>query len=483
MDQTRMPLVAALKDYAARSSISMHIPGHKDGHDAEPSFKAFIGDNAFKIDATEAHGLDDLHQASGAISEAQQLSAEAWGADETFFLINGTTSGIIAALTAAASEGEQVIIPRNAHKSVYMALIISGAEPIYIQPEIDEVRGILGGLSLSAVEETFRNNPGAKAIYVINPTYYGICSDLEGIIAIAHRYGALVIADEAHGSHLYFHERLPRGAMACGADAAVQSTHKMAGSFTQSSMLHIKAGSFDPLKLKTNLGMMQSTSPSYLLMASLDAARCQMATKGHDLFAKLIDAALKTQLKLAEIEGIDCLSPTMAGSHGIADFDPLRFVISASRLGISGYDLHERLYASYGIEGEFADQRYCICILGPGSSEQDSQKLLAAMLDIANKNQTSCIFTNDPFKVPAIPQALLKPRTAYFSKRETIPWPEATGRISAEMIIPYPPGIPTICPGEVITPEIWDFLEQQRVAGRHLHGPVGGKLDFIDVIA
>lgn len=482
MDQSKMPLVEALQEYVSKASVSMHIPGHKNGMGMEPDFKNFLGENAFKADATEVHGLDDLHQPSGVIRTAQQLAAEAWGADETFFLVNGTTSGIIAALTAVANEGDQIIIPRNAHKSVYMALIISGAVPIYIQPEIDYEHGIIGGLNLETVEMTFRQNPDAKAIYVINPTYYGICSDVEKIAAIAHSYGALVIADEAHGSHLYFNERLPKGAMACGADVSIQSTHKMAGSLTQSSMLHVKSGSFDLSKLKTNLAMMQSTSPSYLLMASLDAARRHMVINGSAILEKLLNLAEQTQLELSVIKGIECLNRDLIGRHGIWDFEPLRLIISARKLGINGYDLYEKLYSDYGIEAEFADHFHCICILGTGTQTEDAKKLLEAVMDISDKNQIPGEDLDWSYKLPLMPPAVLKPRTAYFAKRETIPWRCAIGRITAEMIIPYPPGIPVICSGEMITPEVWAFLDQLRKEGRHLHGPVNGVLDFIDVV-
>ncbi len=482
MDQTKMPLVEALQEYTLNHKVSMHIPGHKDGQGAEAGFKNFIGENVFKADITEVHGLDDLHQATGVIKNAQQLAAEAWGADETFFLVNGTTSGIIAALTAVANEGDKILIPRNAHKSVNMALIISGAIPVYIQPEFDYEHGIIGGLSLESVEMTFRQNPDAKAIYVINPTYYGVCSDIEKIVDIAHSYGALVIADEAHGSHIYFNDKLPKGAMACGADASIQSTHKMAGSFTQSSMLHVKAGSFDAMKLKTNLSMMQSTSPSYLLMASLDAARSNMAINGRNILENLIMLAEQTQIKLSKMNGIECLNKTIIGQYGISDFEPLRFIISARGLGINGYDLYEKLYSDYGIEAEFADDLHCICVLGPGTQESDFQKILEAASDISEKSHSSMESVDPPLSFPKTPPALMKPRTAYFSKRETVPWEKSLGRISAEMIIPYPPGIPVLCPGESITTDVWNFLDHYKKDGRHLHGPINGTLDFIDVV-
>ncbi len=482
MDQKKMPLVEALRHYSAEGAVSMHIPGHKNGKVVEPDFRAFFGEAVFKADVSEVHGLDDLHQAEGVILEAQKLAAEAWGADESFFLVNGTTSGIIAVLTAAASDGDKIIIPRNAHKSVFMALMISGGVPIYIQPIIDDARGIIGGLSIESVEEAFRQNPDTKAIYVINPTYYGLCSDLEKIVAIAHSYGASVIADEAHGAHMYFTDRLPKGALVCGADAAAQSTHNMAGSFTQSSMLHIKSGSFDSSKLKTSLAMMQSTSPSYLLMASLDAARCQMAVRGKILLDGLIDLAEAAQLELAKIHGIECLNRNVIGHAAITDFEPLRFIISARKLGINGYDLYEKLYSDYKIEAEFADYLYCILLLGPGSRAEDIEKLISAVKDISKNNGLSAEILAYNSKLPQIPPMIMKPRAAFLSKKEKIPWEESIGRITAEMIIPYPPGIPVICSGEIITAEVWAYLEVLRKDGRHLHGPADAKLDFIEVV-
>lgn len=481
-DQNRTPLLDAVIAYGADDIVPMHIPSHKMGQAINPRLKEFAGENIFKMDITEVHGLDDLHQPESIIKDAQELAADAWGADKSFFLVNGTSAGIIASITTVAGEGEKIIIPRNAHKSVVFALIISGAQPVYVSAEISKQLGLVCGFNPKTVENAFAAHPESKGIFMVSPTYYGVCSDLAAIIDIAHQHDAIAIADEAHGNHVYFHPSLPAGALTVGADISCQSTHKMSGSLTQSSMLHVKGNRVDLGRLRFNLQMMQSTSPSYILQASLDAARSHIATKGTEILGELIDMSQKTRKTLSEIPGIEVLGPEIIGDYSIVDYDPIRIVISARKLGIEGYELYDMLRQDYKIEAEFGDYFYVICVLGLGTSQQHINRLIIAVRDISNRylGLKNALQWNE--ELPPLPPQIMTPRQAYFAQAEIIPWAQARGRICAEMIVPYPPGIPTICPGEIVTEDVWAFLDRQNRNNRHLHGPENGKLDKLSVV-
>ena len=477
-----MPLFTALKKYANEGKTSFHIPGHKDGAFVQSEFLEFVGPNIFKIDATEVPGLDDLHQANVAIKEAQMLWASLCNADQSFFLVNGTSAGIIAGLTTIASNGEEILIPRNSHKSVYMSLIISGAKPIYLQPEINIEDGYLGGINPEDVKKSFAANRNIKGIYIINPTYYGICSDISEIIKIAHDNNAIAVCDEAHGCHMGFNNNLPIDGMMAGADMSFQSTHKMLGSFTQSSILNLKSKNVDLAKLKFNLQMMQTTSPSYLLMASLDAQRANIAMNGEKIFGELYCLSEETRIKINNINGLRCLGKETIGINSVYDYEPLRFVITARDLGITGYELMEIMINKFGIIPEFSDYYYCIFILGPGTKESDINKLTLALKKISDDKSVYKTKLEKSSIPPNIPKQVLLPREAYFSKKEKIPWEKAKGRIMGEMIIPYPPGIPAICPGEIMSEEIYEYLDSIRALGRHIQGSESEKLEFVNVL-
>lgn len=481
-DQRKTPLFDTVLEYVAEGVVPLHIPSHKQGIGIHPRWKEFAGENIFKMDLCEVHGLDDVHQASGVIKESQDLAADAWGADHSFFLVNGTSSGIIAAMTSTAGEGEKIIIPRNAHKSVVYALIISGAQPVYIPAEIHKDLGLVGGFKPEKIGKAFEKNPDAKGVFSVSPTYYGVCSNLKEIIRITHDNNAVMIADEAHGNHIYFHPDLPQGALSLEADASCQSTHKMSGSLTQSSLLHIKGNRMDIAKLKTNLQMMQNTSPSYLLQISLDMARSYIATEGKRILDNVIEMSSAARKQLAQIDGIEVLGPEVIGSHAIFDYDPIRLVISARKLGLEGYELYDILRSDYHIEIEFGDYFYAICVLGLGTTQEHLDRLIKAFQDISAKYKGQRKALKSDEELPPMPTQIMTPRQAYFAPTERIKWCEAKGRIAAEMIVPYPPGIPTICPGEVVTPEVWEFLDQQYRDGRHLHGPIDGKLDYFKVV-
>jgi lysine decarboxylase len=480
--QQETPLFDAITGFIDEGNVPFFIPSHKMGRAIHPKWKAFAGERIFQMDLCEVQGLDDLHQPKGAILEAQRLAAEAWGADESFFLVNGTSSGIIASICTVCGEGDKVVVPRNAHKSVVFGLIVSGATPVYLPAAIDAELGLVGGMDPQALERVFGEHDGIRCVVGINPSYHGVCGDLKSLIDITHRNGSLFIAAEAHGNHVYFHKGLPPGALTLGADFACQSIHKMSGSLTQSSILHVQGTSVDRARLRANLQLAQNTSPSYILQASLDLARSYIATEGHAILERLMQDAAWAREQIRAIPGMDVLGRDIVGRSAIHDYEPIRLVISARRLGVEGYELYKILREDYRIEMEFGDYYYGICVLGLGTVRADLERLIGALADLSKKRQGAQGLRTWDEALPPVPPMRLRPRDAFFAQRERVPWQDAKGRVSAEMVVPYPPGIPALCPGEEITEEVWAFLEIQRRNGRHLHGPAGGVLDAIDVV-
>ena len=306
LNQDETPLFDALMEYVARDTIPFHVPGHKKGQGVDPEFKHFIGDNPFKIDVTVFKLVDSLHHPTGPIREAQALAADAYGSDATFFSIHGTSGAIQAMIMSVVGAGDTIIVPRNVHKSVTAGIILSGAVPVYMQPELDKNLGIANGVLPETVEQTLRENPHAKAVLIINPTYYGVSTDLKRIAEIVHSYDIPLIVDEAHGPHLKFHEALPMSAMEAGADLCSQSTHKIIGAMTQGSLLHVRTKYVDVARVQQIMNLLQTTSPSYILMASLDTSRRQIALEGKELLDGAIALASYVRGEINQIPGFYC---------------------------------------------------------------------------------------------------------------------------------------------------------------------------------
>lgn len=481
MDQDRTPVFDAITEYIGRQPAYFRIPGHRFERGVSERWTAAVGDGIFRYDLTETPLLDDLHHPEGAILEAERLAAEVFGSDRCFFLVNGTTCGNEAMIASTAFDGRKIAIPRNAHKSALMGLIIGGAEPVYIMPRLSEEWGIHGGVTPGDVEAAFAEHPDLKGVLVVSPTYYGVCSDLAGIAAVCHAHDAALLVDEAHGAHLYFSDDLPDGAMTQGADMCAQSIHKVTGSLTQSSMLQVREGLADTDRVDATLRIVQSTSPSYLLMTSLDVARRDLALRGTEMIAHAVRLAQSARDRLNAIPGIRCPGGELAGRDGIAAVDPTRLIISAAELGITGFDLKSELYEKHGVDLELADHINALAIVTYANTEEDMNRLAGALEQVASAGARGEPVRND-VSLPDLPPRRLTPREAYFSESRPVPWAEARGRVAAEMIAPYPPGIPVIYPGEVLTDGIWEYVEAFRARGRHLHGPADGVLDSFKVI-
>lgn len=474
-EQTKTPLIDALKNFDKISPAYFCIPSHHRGKGASSSFTEVFGKTVLKYDLTETPLTDDLHEADGAIKEAESLASELFGSDRTFFLVNGTTCANEAMIISSVCEGEKILVARNCHKSVLMGLIISGASPVYIEPEISGVFSTFGSISPEKVELAFKNHPDIKAFILTSPTYYGIGSDLQKIADICHSHGVLLLVDEAHGSHFAFSDKLPKTALSCGADMVSQSTHKTLNSMTQSSMLHVKGSLVDISKVDAALKIVQSTSPSYILMASLDAARQNAALNGRTAVCRMLDIASYIRSALSSIDGVSC--PENVDGNEVFSFDKTRIVFSVK--GISGFYLSEILFEKYNICCEMADNYNVVSIIGSSDSYEDADRLINAVKEIAATVNSGKI---KEFSLPPMPPMAMTPRKAFFAKSTRTNFKDSVGKVSAEMIAPYPPGIPVIYPGEVITEEIYEFISEAIKDGRHIHGFSDKSMETIKII-
>lgn len=501
LNQTSQPLAETLERFSAGEPAYFCIPGHRFERGVSEELKRRFGDGVFRYDLTEANGLDDLHRSTGAIRTAQELAADLYGADTTRFLVNGTTCGLESLMLALAGPGDEVIVPRNAHQCVASGLVLSGAKPVWVLPHYERDWGFYAELTPACVEEAIRQHPRAKAVFLVSPTYYGVCSNTEKIAEICHAADLPLVTDEAHGAHLYFSESLPKGALACGADAAVVSTHKTVGSMTQTSLLHLKGSRVCTEKVDGALRMLMSSSPSYVLMTSLDAARFQLAKDGKRMAEAALALAVRLRTKLEEIPGIAVFGGSDPERLLRQRTDGTRVVFSALSLGISGFALSDRLYAEAGIALEMADAQNAVAVVTWANTQEETDRLAAAVRRIAasgtagnagksgNTGNTGNIVnigktgnTGESLPLTHLPEAVLTPREAYFKETETAALSACRGRICAESIAPYPPGIPVIQPGERLDGEIVAFLLECQKRKIPVHTTGGADLARIRVI-
>ncbi|MBA2877821.1 aminotransferase class I/II-fold pyridoxal phosphate-dependent enzyme [Anoxybacillus ayderensis] len=483
MSQYETPLFTGLLEHIKKNPIQFHIPGHKKGAGMDEQFRSFIGENALAMDLINIGPLDDLHQPKGMIKRAQQLAAEAFGADYTFFSVQGTSGAIMTMVMSVAGPGDKIIVPRNVHKSVMAAIVFSGATPIFVHPEIDKELGISHGITPEAVEAALKQHPDAKGVLVINPTYFGIAGDLKRIVDIAHAYNVPVLVDEAHGVHIHFHEDLPLSAMQAGADMSATSVHKLGGSMTQSSILNVKEGLVSPKRVQAILSMLTTTSTSYLLLASLDVARKRLATEGHELAEQAIRLANETRKQINDIDYLYCVGKEIIGTKATFDYDPTKLIISVKELGLTGYEVEKWLREHYNIEVELSDLYNILCIITPGDTERETGVLVEALRRLSNEFRHQAEVGKKPkVLLPDIPVLALTPRDAFYSETEVVPFDESAGRIIAEFVMVYPPGIPIFIPGEIITEENLNYIRKNIEVGLPVQGPEDDTLQTLRVI-
>ncbi len=485
-DQSQIPLADRLRRSAQSDNVPFHTPGHHKGQGIHPELKTWWGEAIFQADLPELPELDNLFAPNGVIAAAETLAADCWGSDRTFFLTNGSTAGVIASILAVCNPGDSVLVPRNVHRSVISGLILSGANPVFMMPEYDERLGIAHSVRVETIANHLVSNPKIKAVLIVNPTYYGVCSDVIKIANLVHHYNLPLIVDEAHGAHFQFHPALPTAALTAGADVVIQSTHKTLSALTQASMLHIKGDRVSADRLAKSLHLVQSTSPSYLLLASLDIARMQMATQGEILLGQAIDRMKRVRSEINKIPHITTLE--FKKSSGFHELDPLRLTVLIS--GMNGFAADELLHEELGITCELPGLQSLTFIFTHGTTDEDCDRLLMGLQQLSDRIVKLCnntinyevnhevnyeIFTDLPTRV-------LSPRDAFFAASKLVTVHDAIGLISADLICPYPPGIPIIMPGEQITETAIAYLQQILAAGGMLTGCADSDLQTMRVI-
>lgn len=454
LDQTKTPFYDKIKDYGQSKTVALDVPGHKLGA-IDNAFRQYVGQNVFLLDANAPKGLDNLSKPKGVIKEAQALAADAFGADHAYFLMNGTSQGIMAMIMTAVRAKEKIIIPRNVHKSAINGLILSGAMPIFMKPHIDAGLGIANGIDIEELKETIEEHPDAKAVFVINPTYFGVTSNLEEIVKIAHAHDMLVLCDEAHGAHFGFSDQLPMSAMAAGADMAAGSIHKTVGSLTQSSILLMQGNRVEPSRMQSTLNILQSTSPSSLFMASLDASRSYIAVHGQKDLQKVIDMAAETRRRINEIPGLKAITKQYVLDNQGFNYDDTKIMVKVSDLGITGFEAYNILRDMFDIQMELAETHLILAVLSVATTQKDLDRFVEGLHGLTRFKKDEQIQQKVRFTYP---DSYTRPREAYHAPKKFVRIEDALNEVTAENIMVYPPGIPLVIPGEIINQEILDDL-------------------------
>ncbi|KRQ87412.1 Arginine decarboxylase [Caloramator mitchellensis] len=482
MDQNQTPIFDALMEYHKRDTIPFHVPGHKRGDGMDNKFKDFVGSNILSIDVTVFKLVDSLHHPTGPIKRAMELAADAYGSDMAFVSIHGTSGAIQAMIMSVVQEGEKIIVPRNVHKSVTAGIILSGARPVFMQPEIDKNIGIAHGVTPETVEKTIKMHPDAKAVLIINPTYYGVATDIKKIADIVHSYDKILIVDEAHGPHLGFNDKLPISAMNAGADICAQSTHKIIGSMTQSSFLQVRSGRVDIHRVQQVMNLLQTTSPSYPLMASLDVARMQIATKGKELLDRAIELANYAREEINKIPGLYCFGNEILGQPGVYSLDPTKITVTVKGLGLTGYEVDQILADEYHIQMELSDLYNILAVGSFGDTKEKMDAFIKALREISERFYGTKPAKVEVLDIPAVPEQRITPRQAFNAKKWAVPLKDSIGKVSGEFLLAYPPGIPIVCPGEVINQEIVDYVQALKDANLYVQGTEDPEVNMIKVV-
>lgn len=473
MNPNDMPLLDALLRHRRLPFAGFHVPGHRSGKGLLP--EAAIFRELMSIDLTEITGLDDLHHPEGAILEAQQLAADCFGAEETFFLVNGSTVGNLAAIMSVCNTGDILIVQRNVHKSVIHGLMLAGAKAVFVSPQYDTASGLPSGAAAEDIELALRTHPEAKGVLVTNPNYYGMGVNVRKLAQLAHRYGKPLLVDEAHGAHYGFHPALPDSALSSGADLVVQSTHKMLSAMTMGAMLHIQGTRIDVELVRRYLAMLQSSSPSYPIMASLDASRRLVQTEGSLWLERGLKAISQLETKLCQWPWYRIIANGPTAAYETKD--PFKVALSDATGMLNGFQLRDEIERR-GIMTEMADPRYVLLVFSLATEMQEADRLADTLQQIAsefglsdgrsvrpgNAPETETIHYEGGVSAPVsfdrnMPAASIQVTVS-----------EAVGTVSDEMVIPYPPGIPVIYPGERITEQTAQYLKDMALKGARFQG-------------
>lgn len=477
--QRATPLADALDAQRINRLAHFDVPAHKSGR-GNPELTEYLGKRAMAMDVNSMKPLDNLGHPVSVIRDAQRLAAEAFGADDAFFMVNGTTSAVQAMIMATCTAGDEIILPRNVHRSAINALVVCGAIPVYVNPGTDKRLGIPLGMRVEDVAKAIAEHPSAKAVLVNNPTYYGICSNLVEIVKLAHAAGMRVLADEAHGTHFYFHEELPVSAMAAGCDMSAASIHKTGGSLTQSSVL-LTRRPVNPDYVRQVITLTQSTSASYLLLSSLDIARKNLFFRGREMYQKTMDFADYARVEINELGGYYAFGPELIDGDAVFAFDRTKLSVHTRDIGLAGIEVYDHLRDDYGIQIEFGDVGNLLAILSAGDRMMDVERLISALEEIKRLREKSPIGLFDHEYID--PVIALPPQTAFYAKKRRVPMKESTGLVAGEFVMSYPPGIPIVAPGERITPDVLEHILFAKEKGCFMTGTEDMNLEYINVLA
>lgn len=478
LDQSKAPIYEALERFREMRVVPFDVPGHKHGK-GNPELTAFLGEKCVSIDVNSMKPLDNLCHPVSVIREAEILAADAFKAADAFLMVNGTTSSVQSMVLSCCKRGDKIILPRNVHRSVINALVLCGAIPVYVNPEVNTKLGISLGMSREQVQKAINENPDAVAVFVNNPTYYGICSDLRAIVKMAHEAGMLCLVDEAHGTHFYFGENMPVSAMEAGADMASVSMHKSGGSLTQSSLLligkNVNAG-----HVRQIINLTQTTSGSYLLMSSLDISRRNLALRGKEVFRKVVQMAEYTREEINAIGGYYAYGKELINGDSIFDFDPTKLSVHTRDIGLAGIEVYDILRDEYDIQIEFGDIGNILAYLSIGDRIQELERLVSALAEIRRRYQrdSSGLLSQEYID----PEVVSSPQEAFYSKKKSLPIHESIGYVCSEFVMCYPPGIPILAPGERITKEILDYIDYAKAKGCSMTGPEDPGIEHLNVI-
>lgn len=480
LTQDNAPIYEALMKYREERIVPFDVPGHKHGK-GNPELTKFLGKTCMEVDVNSMKPLDNLIHPVSVIKDAEELAAESFGARHCFFMINGASSAVQAMIMAVCKKDEKIILPRNVHKSAINAMIIGGMIPVYVDPGVNTDYGIPLGMSVESVKAAMEANPDAKAVMVNNPTYYGVCSDLKAIVELAHSHNMAVLADEAHGTHLYFGEGLPLSAMAAGADFAAVSMHKTGGSLTQSAFLLTgKTAAVTDGHVRAVINLTQTTSASYLLLSSLDISRRNLAVRGKEMCAVTLESVEYAREEINRIGGYRAYSKELCGDPACFDFDRTKLSVYTRGIGLEGIEVYDILRDSYDIQIEFGDIGNILAIITAGDQWKDIERLVSALSEIKRRfsGDKSVLFDHEYIN----PHVCLSPQEAFYSEQVSVPIAESAGRISGESVMCYPPGIPIVAPGEMLTQEITDYIGYCKSKGCFMTGTEDLAIENIRVI-
>ena len=478
LSQARAPIFEALRAFSKERVVPFDVPGHKHGK-GNPELTEFLGQATMDADVNSMKPLDNLCHPVSVIHDAEVLAAQAFGAAHAFFMVSGTTGSVQAMILSVCKRGDKIIMPRNVHRSAINALVLCGAVPVYVNPGVDPQLGIALGMSLADVERAIEANPDAKAVLVNNPTYYGVCSDLRSIVKLAHAHGMRVLADEAHGTHFSFSDALPVSAMAAGADMAAVSMHKSGGSLTQSSLLLI-GPAMNEGHVRQIINLTQTTSGSYLLLSSLDISRRNLALRGKESFAKVAKMAEYARDEINAIGGYYAYGKDLINGGSVYDFDVTKLSVYTRDIGLAGIEVYDLLRDEYDIQIELGDIANILAYISIGDRIQDIERLVGALADIKR------LYSKDPASMLNTeyinPKVLVSPQTAFYSEKTRLPIRETSGRICAEFVMCYPPGIPILAPGELITDEIIEYVLYAKEKGCSMQGTEDPAVEYLNVL-